>query len=70
MCEGGEGILDTLKGVEQKKGEGNKDFKMGGELGQVVGALKKGRLEPPYKLWLFIKRKDVHETRLFIHVQQ
>ena len=43
---------------------------MGGELGQVVGALKKGRLEPPYELWLFIKRKDVYETRLLIHIQQ
>ena len=33
------------KGVEQKRGEGNKDLKEGNKLGQGVGALKRGRLE-------------------------
>ena len=36
------------KGVKQEKGEGKeKIFKMRGKLGQGVGALKRGGLEPP-----------------------
>ena len=31
------------RGVEQKKEEGNKNFKKGGKLGQRVGALKRAR---------------------------
>ena len=30
------------KGVEQKRGEGNKYLKSGGKLGQGVGAIKRG----------------------------
>ena len=43
--------------MEQKRGEGKQRFWKweGGKLGQGVGALKKGGLEPPYELcyqWL------------------
>ena len=51
------GWRDCLKYLKRewnrKEGKGNKDFKKrggGGKLGQGVGALKQGRLEPPYKL--------------------
>ena len=33
--------------MEQKRGEGKQDLKNGG---QGVGALKRGGLEPPYKI--------------------
>ena len=34
------------------RGGETKILKRGGKLGQGVGALKRGVLEPPYKLWL------------------
>ena len=39
-------------GWNRNKGRGNKDFKKGGKLDQGRGFLKKGGLEPPYKLSL------------------
>ena len=40
------------RGCNRKEGRGKKDFKKGwGKLGQGVGALKRGGLEPPYELW-------------------
>ena len=40
------------RGWNRKEGKGYKDFKKGGgKLSQGVGALKRGRLEPPYELW-------------------
>ena len=33
-------------------GRGQKDIKKGGKLGQDVGALKRGGLEPSYELWM------------------
>ena len=39
------------KGVEQKRREGKQRFQNGGKLGQGMGALKRGGLEPPYKSW-------------------
>ena len=42
-------IGDTNKRVEQKKEERIKDWKKGGKLGQVVGALKTEGLEPPFE---------------------
>ena len=54
MREGGENYLKYLKrGKNRKEGRGNKDFKkVGGRLGQGVGALKRGggELEHPYEL--------------------
>ena len=35
-------VYNTLKGVEQKRGEGKQRFKKGGKLGQGVGVLKRG----------------------------
>ena len=48
LREGGGGdCLKYLKrGWNRKEGRGNKDFKNGGKLGQGVGALKSGELEP------------------------
>ena len=54
MCEGGGNCLKYLKrGWNRKEGKGHKDFKKGGggKLGQWVGALKRGWLEPPYELF-------------------
>ena len=42
LCEGGGNYL--------KRGEGKQKFKKLGKLGQLVGVLKRGRLEPPCKL--------------------
>ena len=44
MREGGENYLKYLKrGKNRKEGRGNKDFKkVGGRLGQGLGALKRG----------------------------
>ena len=42
------------KRVEQKKEERIKDWKKGGKLGQVVGALKTEGLEPPFELLKYI----------------
>ena len=40
------------KGWNRKEGRQNKNLKKGVcKLGQGVGALKWGKLEPPYKLW-------------------
>ena len=52
LREGGGNCLKYLKrGWNRKEERGNKDFKKGGgKLGQRVGALKRGRLEPPSKL--------------------
>ena len=45
------GSLKYIKrGWTRKEGRGNKDFKKGGKLFQGVGALNRGRLEPPYGL--------------------
>ena len=52
MREGRGNCLKYLKRRwNRKKGRGNKDLKKGGKLGQRVGALKRGGLEPPYKPW-------------------
>ena len=37
--------------MEQKRGDGKQILK-GGQAGSRVRCLKKGRLEPPYQLWL------------------
>ena len=51
-CERLEELYEIpYKGVEQKKEERIKDWKKGGKLGQVVGALKREGLEPPFELW-------------------
>ena len=54
VWERGETVWNILKGVEQKRGEETKIFKTGGgrggEQGQGVDALKRGGLEPHYKL--------------------
>ena len=49
MREGGDTIWNTLKGCEKENGRGEtKIFKKEwGKLGQVVGALKIGEMEPP-----------------------
>ena len=55
-CKGGGNCLKCLKrGWNRKKRKGNKDLKKGrgDKLDQGVGALKKGGLEPPYKLWAY-----------------
>ena len=50
--EGGGNCLKYLKrGWNKKEQRGNKYFQKGGKLGQGVGALKGGGLEPPYELW-------------------
>ena len=50
MCNSGENYLKYFKrGWNRNKVKENKDFKKG-ELGQCVDALKRGQLEPPYKL--------------------
>ena len=48
--EGGGTVLNTLKGVEQKRGDGKQRFLKEGQVRQGVGALNRGGLEPPYKL--------------------
>ena len=52
LREGRGNCLKYLKrGWNRKEGRRNKDFEKGkGELGQGVGALKKGGLEPLYEL--------------------
>ena len=52
MREGKGNYLKYLKKEWNRKDERrNKDFKKGGKLGQVMGALKRGRgLKPPYEL--------------------
>ena len=49
----GEGIcLKYLKkGWNRKEGRGHKDFKKDGQARSRVGCLKKGGMEPLYKLW-------------------
>ena len=47
---GGTKIKYLKRGWNRKEGRGNKDFRNGGQLGSRVGCLKKGGLEPPYKL--------------------
>ena len=59
MHKSGGTVLNTFKGVGQKRGEGKQKFKKRGKLGQGVSALKrKGGggegLEPPYELWVVI----------------
>ena len=45
---------NTLKGGGTEKREGGtKILKKGGKLGQGVGALKRGRVDPPYELWTY-----------------
>ena len=47
LLEGVGNCLKHLKsGWNRKEGRGNKDFKKGGKLGQEMGALKKGGLNP------------------------
>ena len=41
LREGGGNCLKYLKGVEQKRGEGSKDFKKRGQAGSRCGCLKK-----------------------------
>ena len=57
LREGGDNCLKYLKRRwNRKEGQGNKDFKKGGgKLGQGVGALKRGGMEPPYELCSFKK---------------
>ena len=51
MCEGGGNSPKYIKrGWNRKEGRGHKDFKKGGQAGSGGGCLKKGGLEPPYKL--------------------
>ena len=55
MREGGGNYVKYLiSGWNRKERRGNKKFKKGSNLDQVVGALKRGGggLEPPYKQWL------------------
>ena len=52
MRESGGDCLKYLKsGGTEKRGGETKIFKKGGKLGQGVGPLKRGWLEPPYELW-------------------
>ena len=44
------------RGWNRKERRGNKDFKKGGKMGQGVGTLKKGGLEPLYELCTALKR--------------
>ena len=53
MHEGGGNCLKNLKrGGTKKRGGDANILKRGGKLGQGVGALIKGGLEPPDELWL------------------
>ena len=52
LREGGGNCQKYLKRRwNRKEGRGNKDFENGVKLGEGVGALKRGGLEPPYELW-------------------
>ena len=55
---GGGTVLNTLKGVEQKRGDGKQRFLKEGQVRQGVGALNRGGLEPPYKLWYITHLKN------------
>ena len=57
MREGGGNCVKYLKrGWNRKEGRGNKDFKKrGGQAGSRGECLKKGGLEPPYKLWYILE---------------
>ena len=60
---GGNCAKNTLKeGETEKRGRGVKILKKGGELGQGMGALKRG-LEPPYKLCIYVSRISVLRDR-------
>ena len=51
----GGAVWNTLKGSRtEKRGGETKILKRGDKLGQGVGALKRGELEPPYELWITI----------------
>ena len=54
---GGNCLKYLKRGWNRKKSRGHKDFKNGSKLGQGVGALKRGRPEPPYELWGVIRTK-------------
>ena len=46
-------VSNTLKGDgTERRGGKTKILKRGSKLGKGVGALKRGKLEPPYELWL------------------
>ena len=48
-------VWNTLKGGRtEKRGGETKILKRGDKLGQGVGALKRGELEPPYELSITI----------------
>ena len=54
-CVRVEGLSEiTLKGVEQKRGEGKQRFLKMGQAGSRGGCLKKRGLEPPYELWEYL----------------
>ena len=68
MREGGGNCLKYLKrGWNRKEGRENKYFKKGTgvKLGQRVGALKKGGLEPPYELWL-----KLYAVKTFLNIYE
>ena len=55
MREGGESCLKYLKREwNRTEGRGHKDFIKGGQAGSRGGCLKKGGLEPPYELCIYI----------------
>ena len=69
MREGGGNCLKYLKrGWNRKEGRGNKDFKKGGQAGSRGGCLKKGGLEPPYKLWLLTVLKLVAHVYALLNI--
>ena len=52
-------VWNTLKGGRTEKSGGEINIlKRGDKLGQGMGALKRGGLEPPYELW-FLRIFDV-----------
>ena len=51
MRVGGDCLKYLHRGWKRKERRGHKDFKKEGQARLRSGCLKKGVLEPPYKLW-------------------